>query len=121
VAGTATSGTFAPSEIVASSATGSGDEHVELVRPPDGNYQIWVHGFGIAGNPRFTLDVVPVQGNDLTVSGLPSGAVPAATPVTIHVAFSKAMTCGQDYLGELLLGPTAAPSAFKVPITIHRN
>jgi hypothetical protein len=31
------------------------------------------------------------------------------------------MTSGQDYLGELLLGPPSAPSAFSVPITIHRN
>jgi hypothetical protein len=114
-------GTFALSEIVASSATGGGDERVDVVRPPDGNYQIWGHGFGIVGNPPFTLDVTPIQGNDLTVSGLPSGPVPAGTPVTIHVAFSKAMTAGQDYLGELLLGPPSAPSAFKVPITIHRK
>jgi hypothetical protein len=114
-------GVFTPGEIVAASTTAAGDEHVELVRPPDGNYQIWVHGFGVAGNPPFTLDITPIQGNDLTVSGLPSGPVRANTPVTLHVAFSKAMTAGQDYLGELLLGPPSAPSAFKVPITIHRN
>jgi hypothetical protein len=31
------------------------------------------------------------------------------------------MTAGQDYFGELLLGPLAAPSAFTVPIKITRT
>jgi hypothetical protein len=114
-------GQFTNAEIVAAGATGATSEHVEMVRPADGNYQVWVHGFSVSGTPTLTLDIVPVQGNDLTVTGVPSGAVPANTPVTLHVAFSKSMTSGQDYLGELLLGPPSAPSAFKVPITIHRN
>ncbi len=114
-------GVFANNEIIAASATGATNEHAELIRPPDGNYQIWVHGFSVAGTPTLRLDVVPIQGNDLTVTGAPSGSVPANTPVTLHVGFSKSMTSGQDYLGELLLGPPSAPSAFRVPITIHRN
>ena len=69
----------------------------------------------------FPLTFDAVQGNDLTVSGVPSGAVPAGTTVTLHVDYSKSMTAGQDYFGELLLGPTTAPSALSVPITIHRN
>jgi hypothetical protein len=31
------------------------------------------------------------------------------------------MTAGQDYFGELLIGPPTAPSALSVPVTIHRN
>jgi hypothetical protein len=114
-------GVFAASEIIAASTTGAGDEHVELVRPADGNYQIWVHGFAVPGNAPFTLDVDAIQGSDLTVTGIPSGSIPAGTPVTINVAYSKAMTAGQDYFGELLLGPASAPTALTVPITIHRN
>ena len=79
-----------------------------------------MHGFSVSGTPSFTLDVNAIQGNDLTVSGLPTGAVPAGTPVTVHVDYSKAMTPGQSYNGELLLGPTSAPSALSVPITITR-
>jgi hypothetical protein len=60
-------------------------------------------------------------GNDLTVTGAPSGPVPAGTPVTLHVAFNKAMTAGQDYFGELLLGPAAAPTALTVPVKISRT
>jgi hypothetical protein len=114
-------GQFAADEIVASSATGSGDEAVDLIRPADGNYQIWLHGFGITGTPTLPLTVDAIQGNDLTVTGAPSGPVPAGTPVTLHVAFNKAMTAGQDYFGELLLGPAAAPTALTVPIKISRT
>ncbi|TDD60435.1 hypothetical protein E1263_10930 [Kribbella antibiotica] len=113
-------GVFSASEIVASSAGGTANESVDLISPPDGNYQIWVHGFAVAGTPSFTFNVNAVQGNDLTVSGLPTGAVPAGTPVTLHVNYNKAMTVGQTYTGELLLGPTTAPSALSVPIKITR-
>ena len=76
-----------------------------LIRPADGNYEVWVHGFSVAGTPTFPLTFDAVQGTDLTVSGVPSGAVTAGTPVTVHVDFAKSMTAGQDYFGELLLGP----------------
>jgi hypothetical protein len=114
-------GQFTPDEIVASSATGSGDEAVDMIRPADGNYQIWLHGFSITGTPTLPLTIDAIQGNDLTVTGTPSGPVPAGTPVTLHVAFNKAMTAGQDYFGELLLGPVAAPTALTVPIKISRT
>jgi hypothetical protein len=66
------------------------------------------------------LKIDAIQGNDLTVTGLPSGAVPAGTSVTLDVAYTKAMTAGQ-YFGELLLGPSEAPAALKIPITITRS
>ncbi|MGW6282462.1 S8 family serine peptidase [Kribbella sp. NPDC055071] len=113
-------GVFSPSEIVASSAGGTANEAVSLVSPPDGNYQIWVHGFSVAGTPTFTLNVNAIQGNDLTVTGVPTGPVAANTPVTLHVDYNKAMTPGQSYNGELLLGPSSAPSALSVPIKITR-
>jgi hypothetical protein len=31
------------------------------------------------------------------------------------------MTAGQDYFGELLLGPPSAPAALSVPIEISRS
>lgn len=107
--------------IVGSSTTSSGDESVTLIRPADGTYDVWVHGFSVTGTLTFPLTFDAVQGSDLSVSGIPSGAVPAGTPVTLHVNFAKSMTSGQDYFGELLLGPASAPTALHVPITIHRN
>ena len=114
-------GAFTTDEIVGSSTTPTGNESVELVAPPDGNYQVWVHGFTVAGSPTFPLTIDPVQGNDLTVGGLPAGPVPAGTPVTLTVDFAHPMTAGQDYFGELLLGPPSAPTALTVPIRISRT
>ena len=47
--------------------------------------------------------------------------MPAGTPVTLHVTYNKAMTAGQTYVGELLLGPAAAPTAMTVPVQISRT
>jgi hypothetical protein len=75
---------------------GTANESVDLIRPADGNYQIWLHGFQVSGTPSITLRVHAIQGNDLSVTDPPSGPVAAGTPVTLHVAFSKPMTAGQD-------------------------
>ena len=114
-------GNFTPNEIVGASTSPTGIERVELVRPPDGNYQVWVHGFSVTGSPQFELAITPVQGNDMTVSGVPEGPVPAGTPVTLHVDFTKTMEPGQEYLGELQLGPSVAPTAISVPVTVRRT
>jgi hypothetical protein len=115
-------GTFAPSEVIAASTGGAGDaEHVELVRPADGNYQIWLHGFQVAGTPTIPLDINVIQGNDLTVTGVPAGPIAGGSTVTLHVTYAKTMTSGQTYEGELLLGPSTAPTVISVPVTIHRS
>ena len=87
----------------------------------DGNYQIWVQGWSVSGTPSFLLSIIALQGSDLTVTGPPDGPIPANTPVTLTVEYSKAMVAGDDYVGELLLGPPTAPTAFNVPITIRRG
>lgn len=114
-------GDFTLDELVGVSAGATGEESVTLTNPPDGDYQVWVHGFGVSGSPTFPLTIDAIQGNDLTVTGIPTGAVPAGTPVVLHVEYSKAMTAGQDYFGELRLGPPSAPSLLTVPITVHRE
>jgi subtilisin family serine protease len=114
-------GRFTADEIVGASAGSSGNESVQLSRPPDGGYQVWVHGFGVSGAPTFPLTIDAVQGDDLAVSGVPGGPVAAATPVTVHVAYSREMISGQAYHGELRIGPTLAPSLVTVPVRIHRS
>jgi hypothetical protein len=114
-------GNFTTSEIIAASATGSGDESVSISRPQDGDYQVWIHGFAVSGTPTFPLTIDAVQGNDLNVTGVPAGPVPAGTPVTLHVTYDKAMNAGEDYFGEIHLGPTSAPDLITVPVTIHQN
>ena len=108
-------------QIIASSTGGAGaDERVTLVRPDDGDYQIWLHGFAVAGTPTVKLGIDIVQGTDMTATVSPSGAIPAGTPVTIHVTYTKAGMADGAYKGELLLGPPAAPTALSVPVTITK-
>jgi hypothetical protein len=114
-------GTFTNAEIVAASTTGTSNEFVELVAPPDGDYQVWVQGWSVAGTPNLQLLIDAIQGTDLTVSGAPAGPVAAGDEITLTVEFSKSMTAGQTYFGELLLGPPTAPTALKVPIEITRT
>ena len=114
-------GTFSfPTELVASSATGSGAEAVSMTLPDDGNYQAWVHGFGITGTEATQVHLDIVQGTDVTVTA-PAGPVTAGTPVTVHGTWAKALTPGQVYHGEVLMGPASAPTAISVPITITRQ
>ncbi|HJQ73251.1 MAG TPA: S8 family serine peptidase [Gaiellaceae bacterium] len=116
-------GHFTSDELIASSTAGAGtNEEIDLLAPPDGDYQIWIHGFQVTPPGNFTLGEDIVQGNDLTISGIPSGAIPANTPVTLHVTYNKAdMVSGQSYNGQLLLGPSTAPTAISIPVTINRS
>jgi hypothetical protein len=114
-------GTFTNAEIVASSATGTGNEHIFVSAPPDGDYEVWAQGWQISGNPEFQMLVDVVQGFDLSISGVPDGAIPADTPVELTVAFDKEMEAGQSYFGVVQLGPPSAPSAISVPVQINRN
>ncbi|MFC7615216.1 hypothetical protein ACFQV2_18595 [Actinokineospora soli] len=114
-------GQFTNTEIVASSTTPASDESVELIRPADGAYQVWVLGWGVSGNPKFTLSIDAVQGTDLTVTGAPSGPLPAGTPVTLSLTYNRAMTPGESYFGALQLGPPSAPAVLSVPIRITRS
>jgi hypothetical protein len=75
----------------------------------------------VSGTPTTPLTIDAIQGTDLTVTGAPSGPLAAGTAVTLHVASDKAMTAGQDYFGEILLGPTSAPTALTVPVKITRT
>jgi hypothetical protein len=116
-------GAFTNAEIIGSSTGSTGaDEHIEAVRPVDGNYQVWLQGWQIAGGPSPAgLEIFPVQGNDLVVEGIPTGPVPAGQTITLTVRFNKpSMVAGQSYFGELQLGPSVAPSALRIPIRIDR-
>jgi Subtilase family len=120
VARKGTDGVF---HVVGSSTGPAGaTEKVELIAPPAGEYEVWVYGFQVgdadttAGNP-VGIDIV--QGNDLTLTGVPAGPVAANTPITLHVTFKNAAASTAPYEAELLLGPDVAPAAVKVPITIH--
>jgi hypothetical protein len=114
-------GNFTNAEIVASSATGTGNEHIFASAPPDGEYEVWVQGWQVSGTPEFQFLIDVIQGFDLTVSGVPDGVVPSETPVELTVSFAKEMEAGQSYFGVVQLGPPSAPSAISVPVQIDRG
>ena len=105
--------------LVASSAGGTSDEHILVSKPADGMYLLGIDNYS---GPAGTVDAVftIVQGSDLTVSGTTTNTIPANTPVTLTVAYSKTMNPGDTYQGTVLLGPTKAPGALEIPITIRR-
>jgi len=115
-------GEFTNDEIVGASLTPAGNEFVELTRPENGNYQVWVQGFGVAGTPTAALTIDALQGNDMAVTVSPTGPVAAGTPVTLTVNYTKAdMVNGENYFGLLTLGPTSAPGALSVPIRVTKT
>jgi subtilisin family serine protease len=114
-------GAFTSDEIIGSSAGATGTESVSVANPQDGSYQVWMQGYSVSGTPTFPLTVDAVQGHDLTVTGLPSGPVPAGTTVPLHVTYSKTMTAGQAYQGLVQVGPPEAPGLLSVPVTIRRQ
>jgi hypothetical protein len=114
-------GKFTNDEIVGSSTGPAGNnESVSLTKPAAGDYQVWVYGFQVsaadhdAGN---TVGVDVVQGRDITITNPPTGPLAANTPYTLHLTYQHA-TGTTPLKGELLLGPTVAPSAVTVPIRI---
>ena len=114
-------GSFTNSEIIASSAGADGNEHVELVRPPDGNYQVWLLGFAVSAPTAFPLTIDLVQGTDLATVVTPSGAVTPGSLKTITVTLNRPSLAAGEWFGEILLGPSAAPSAISVPVKITRT
>ena len=114
-------GQFSNGEIVGSSTAPAGsNESVTLTRPGAGDYQVWVYGFQVSAADTTTGNTVGVdvvEGNDLTVTGVPPGPVAANDPITLHVSYANATGTG-DLKGELQLGPSVAPSAVTIPITV---
>jgi hypothetical protein len=111
-----------PSEVVGSSTTPTDNEFVSVRLPADGVYMAGVQGWEVMPSPTtftFILDVI--QGYDLTLTGLPSEAVPADTPVTMELSFDKPMQPDEIWYGEIMLGPSVAPAALSVPVTIRRQ
>jgi 2',3'-cyclic-nucleotide 2'-phosphodiesterase (5'-nucleotidase family) len=110
-----------PGEVIGSSTTPTGEEFVSARLPADGWYMAAVHGWAVSPSPStFTLVVDVTQGYDLTISGAPAGTIPANTPIVLNVSYNKAMAPGDTLVGEILLGPTAAPAALSIPVSIHR-
>ena len=105
-------------EVVATSLTPTDDERVEIRFPLDGTYRIDVHGWQVVdGTDEFDLTINAVQGTDVTVTGL-APSIGAGGSDTFEIAWSAAGKPAGTYQGIVLLGPTAAPGLFRIPIEI---
>jgi hypothetical protein len=107
-----------PDELIGASTTPASDERVLVRNPADGAYQIWVHGWSVAGAGTFTLIIDAIQGFDVTVTNVPPGPLPADTPVELQVCYEKELAPGDSFKGEVLLGPTVAPGVIIVPVNV---
>lgn len=110
-----------PSEMIASSTTSGSNESVRVAMPQDGNYEAWVHGWSAALAATFDLTINAVQGNALTVGGLPTGPYQPNQPINFDVNWTLPvpLAAGEAAEGLLLAGPTGAPGALEIPVRLH--
>lgn len=108
-----------PAEVVSRSEDSASTELVSAGRPQDGVYQVWVHGYDVpGGSATFNLNIDLVQGQDIAVHNVPSGAITANTTVNLQMCYRKEVAPGDTYAGEVRLGPSTAPGVLSVPFSI---
>ena len=105
-------------EQIAASATVGPDEFITLTFPDPGDYQIAVFGSHVPSPPTsFDLTVQAIQGTDLTLTGIPSGTIPAGeTAVTL--GWQKSVQPGEIWEGLLYLSPSFAPDALTTDVYV---
>lgn len=104
--------------LLGSSTTPTDEEFVSILFPADGTYTIAVQGWSVpAGSTSFDLTVNAVQGNDVTVSDLPS-SIPAGGSATLTVNWATAGKAPGTYYGLVLMGPADAPALFRAPVEV---
>jgi hypothetical protein len=110
-------------EAIAASETPMGDEYVKVLTPNDGLYRMRVFGFDVnGGTDTFEARLAVPQGTGVTVTGIPSGPVPAGTPITLSVHFvASRLTLeerDQKLLGVVSCGPAGSIDAVQIPMTV---
>jgi len=110
------------------SSTTSGDvEQVTLQFPADGAYMVAVHGWAVAGGTdTFDLTINAVQGTDITAAAAPAGPFAPGSTAILHYTYNLATMSasfvgpGETASGMITLGPSTAPGALHIPVTISR-
>jgi hypothetical protein len=111
-------GEFTGDELIAASTTATADERIRITLPPAGEYLLLVHGWSIpTGESTFDLTINVVQGDDITTTGLPEGAVTAGFPQTFTIEFHPEGVAPGVYEGLIALGPPEGPAAILIPVT----
>jgi hypothetical protein len=107
-------------DTIAESGGSSAEEHIRLVSAVDGAYRLVVNGFTVPPGASYLLEIRQAQGDDLTVSNVPTGTVPANTTVRLTLTYSLDYTKGSQQ-GVLFFGPRGAPMVIEVPVAITRG
>lgn len=102
---------------VAYSAGATSDEHIRITRPADGMYLAQVVGYTVYGTGTFDLTIRNIAGNDLTVTGLPTGTIEAGMTYTFTLNYDKTMASGV-YEGIVLMGTDRAPDMMQIPVEV---
>jgi len=103
--------------LIAGSAASGPSESVSVLTPANGRYWIAVHGWNVPGSGQpFDITIRIIQGRDLTPTGVPSGPITAGSAVSFRVNWSKSGPGRWE--GLVVFGPTNAPKAIQVPVTI---
>ena len=103
---------------VARSAGATADEYIRMVRPPAGRYLAAVEGYTVVGTGTFDLSIFSIEGDDLTLTGIPSGPIEAGQSYRLTLHYQKPQASG-TYYGLLLLGTDVAPAIINVPVTVN--
>lgn len=105
--------------LIASSATAGTNEHLSIMFPPDGHYWVIAHGWSVpGGSGQFDATINNIQGDDVTVTDLPTGPVVAGEPITFGLEAMVDHEPGAELSGLLFIGPADAPMAMSLPITV---
>jgi hypothetical protein len=102
--------------VVSSAGTGAA-EYIKVRFPADGHYRARVYGYRVAGNGKFDFSMNVIQGNDLTVTNLPTGRIAADHEVTFTLNVNPNLAEGSWY-GVLMVGPAEAPGVIEVPVSV---
>jgi hypothetical protein len=106
--------------LVGSSFTITADEFITVEFPDDGLYWGLVHGYGVPANSTFDLTIINISGNDLSISGIPGGAVAAGNvDLQLNYQLPAGVTSGQRFKGLVYIGPSTAPTTIRVPVEIQ--
>jgi hypothetical protein len=101
---------------IGSSTGGTADEAISIVLPPAGQYRLIVNGYAVPPGASYTLVIQNDEGDDLKVIDPPSGPIAAGTPVHLTISYDA------DFVGTrhgiVFMGPTGAPTVFRIPVTI---
>ncbi len=109
-------------ELVGASETASGDEHVRIEAPANGDYIIDVYGYSVSGTDTFTMMLSAPAGGDLVVTGVPAGPLVEGQNVPLTVEWTKDRSDLPEregvFEGVVYVGPVEAPRAIAVPVTL---